>query len=110
MIRIDRTHNLPCEWKTGCRQDPDIPPFHHWIPHKIARPRVFFPKYFAYLLDAVRTSPHATSDHIARRALEGCGSCKQEPTNESDIVIIIVEFVFVVVDSQQSLQVELVPK
>ena len=57
----------------------------------------------------VLTSPRVTLDHTPRRAIEGCGSCLQEPTNESDVVVIVIEFVVVVVvDSLQGLQVELV--
>ena len=72
--------------------------------------RVFPSRFFTHPLLVVRASPHAASDHTARRALEGCGSCLQEPTNESDIVVVIVEFVFLIVDTLQGLQVELVPE
>lgn len=71
---------------------------------------VFPSKYSVHPLDMVLTSPHVTLDHTPRRALEGCGSCLQEPTNESDVVIVIIKFVFIVVDSLQGLQVELVSK
>ena len=54
--------------------------------------------------------PHTTQNHTTRRAIEGCGSCLQEPANESDIVVVVVEFVFIVVDGLQGLQVELVPE
>jgi len=72
--------------------------------------RVFPLRYFVHPLDVVLASPHVTLHHIARRALEGCGSCMQEPTNESDIVIIVIELVLVVVNSLQGLQVELIPE
>ena len=69
---------------------------------------VFPPKYSTHPPDVIFTSPHVTLNHIARRALEGCGSCKQEPTNESDVIIIVVKFVFIIVDTLQGLQVEFV--
>ena len=56
----------------------------------------------------VLTSPRVTLDHTPRRAIEGCGSCLQEPTNESDIVVILIKFVFIVIDSLQGLEIELV--
>jgi len=68
---------------------------------------VFPPKYSAHL-HMVLTSPYVTPDHSPQRALEGCGSCGQEPTNESDVVVIVIKFVFIVVDSLQGLQIEFV--
>jgi len=71
-------------------------------------PCVFSPKSSVHPLDVILTSPHVTLNPIARRALEGCRSCKQEPTNESDIFVIIIKLVFIIIDGLQGLQVELV--
>ena len=61
------------------------------------------PKCFAHALDVTLTSLHTAMRHIARRALEGCGSCKQEPTNESDVVAVVIELIVIIVDSLQRL-------
>jgi len=59
--------------------------------------RPFPPNHFAHPLGVAPTFPHTAMNHIARRAIEGCGSCLQEPTNESDVIVIVIELVFVVV-------------
>jgi len=102
-IRIHKTWNLPHEWKSGGCQDQGIPLFHHW--HVLC---VFPPQVLRVPSHMVLTSPHVTLDHTPRRAIEGCGSCEQEPTNESDVVAILIKFVFIVIDSLQGLEIELV--